>query len=433
MPPPPRLPVQKVGEYDVVGHIGTGGMGAVYEGRHPVIGKRVAIKVLLPQYSEDKDALRRFFDEAKAVNAIRHRGIVDIFGMGQLPDGSHYLMMEYLEGQSFDQLLKARKSLPVLEALTLLEEVLEAVGAAHAAKIIHRDLKPSNLFLVENERGRPYVKLLDFGVAKLSSDADGVSKVEASGIVGTPIYMSPEQITGKRAGPPADIYALGVMLFELVAGKPPFFGASLIQMMSMHREAKPPRLTELKPGTPIEVERLVDRMLAKAPQDRPQDAEALRAEVASIRARLESRAAPTIDEDIGPTRLRPASSEAPAPLIDNGPTAIDRPLATPAPTAHQKFNDVTELPTDPFVPGRFPKASGQKMISHSSPTLVSAEVKKDPRKDYSAAAEPESPEATSRTRIHEAPVDSRMNPLLVYALVGVLGFAAMLGLILFLR
>src|SRR5688572_6525158 len=119
MPPPSQLIGQKVGEYDVVGRIGTGGMGAVYEGKHPIIGKRVAIKVLLPEFSEDPGAIKRFFDEARAVNEIHHRGIVDIFALGQLPDGAHYLVMELLQGSSFAQLLEARKKLPPAEALGL--------------------------------------------------------------------------------------------------------------------------------------------------------------------------------------------------------------------------------------------------------------------------------------------------------------------------
>jgi serine/threonine protein kinase len=407
-PPPPRLPVHKVGEYEVVGHIGSGGMGAVYEGKHPVIGKRVAIKVLLPQFSEDAGALKRFFDEAKAVNAIRHRGIVDIFGMGQLPDGSHYLVMEYLEGQSFDQLLKARKALPAVEALALLEEVLEAVGAAHGAKIIHRDLKPSNLFLVDGGAGRPYVKLLDFGVAKLSADADGVSNAQASAIVGTPIYMSPEQISGKRAGPAADIYALGVMLFELIAGKPPFTGASLMAMMNQHMEAKPPRLTGLKPGTPVEIEHLVDRMLAKKPSDRPQDAEALRAEVASLRARLEGPAAPTLDEEVAPTQLRPSGNSGSHRDFDNTALPTDRINAEASSTA-------------------FKPATPKALISHSAATLVSGEVEKGP--GFSAAPPPRPREPTDpslSTRVREPTPERRRNPWVVYALATALGFGAVL-------
>jgi serine/threonine protein kinase len=313
----------KVGEYEVIRRVGLGGMGAVYEGRHPLIGKRVAIKVLLPQFSEDEAQMKRFLAEARAVNEIRHRGIVDIFAFGELEGGSRYFVMEFLEGASFEQLLKSRRSLPAAEALTLMEEVLDAVAAAHQAGIVHRDIKPSNLFLVDIGRGRPFVKLLDFGLAKLTSDESGGERQEATGIVGTPKYMSPEQVNGLKAGPEADIYALGVVLFELIAGKPPFVASSPVELMTRHLDARPPRLSEVAPGTPADLERLVERMLAKRPQDRPGDAEALRSEVARLRSRLDvplrrgmspqQRAA--LEDDVGPTMVRVVRRGEPQPDI----------------------------------------------------------------------------------------------------------------------
>lgn len=303
---------QKVGEYEVTRRIGLGGMGAVYEGRHPLIGKRVAIKVLLPQFSQEEAAMKRFLAEARAVNEIRHRGIVDIFAFGELPDGSHYFVMELLEGQSFEALLRIRRSFPPVEALGLMEEVLDAVAAAHQAGVVHRDLKPSNIFLVDVGRGRPFVKLLDFGVAKLTPAGGAMAQSEATGIVGTPIYMSPEQVNGLRAGPEADIYALGVVLFELIAGRPPFTAENPVEMMTRHLDARPPRLSEIASNVSSELDRMVDKMLAKRPQDRPQDAEALRAEVARLKAQLDApsrramspqqRAA--LEDDVGPTVVR---------------------------------------------------------------------------------------------------------------------------------
>jgi serine/threonine protein kinase len=424
---------QKVGEYDVIRRIGSGGMGAVYEGKHPLIGKRVAIKVLLPQFSEDQAQMTRFFAEARAVNEIRHRGIVDIFGMGQLPDGAHYMVMEFLEGTNFEQLLKVRKSLPPVEALGLLEEVLEAVAAAHQAQIVHRDLKPSNIFLVDFGRGRPFVKLLDFGVAKLSRDEGGERRAEATGIIGTPIYMAPEQVNGLRAGPEADIYALGVVLFELITGRPPFTAENPVEMMTRHLDAKPPKVSEIKPGVPAEVDRLVDRMLSKRPQDRPQDAEELRSEVARLRSRIDlplRRGAPQqrpLEDDVGPTVVRvvrrggdvsPTSSTvaditpvqnrivgrvdpertqvasmpmgpapaqwSPATTLDSDPEFAARPTMVgnsppiPSPmrvTAEQPMLDgespVPTLPVTPFdgPMPNFDKQSSKKSNSQSSPTL----------------------------------------------------------------
>ncbi|HEY0879944.1 MAG TPA: serine/threonine-protein kinase, partial [Archangium sp.] len=160
---------RKLGEYELVARVGVGGMGEVYEGRHPLIGKRVAVKVLLPSLSNEAELVERFLSEARAVNEIRHRGIVDIFSFGQLPEGSRYFVMEFLEGEAFDKIIKKRAPMPIVETLNWADEMLDALDAAHAAGIIHRDIKPSNLFLVNTGRGRPYVKLLDFGIAKLGA------------------------------------------------------------------------------------------------------------------------------------------------------------------------------------------------------------------------------------------------------------------------
>jgi serine/threonine protein kinase len=389
MPVSNQLVGQKVGDYEVIKSIGMGGMGAVYEGKHPIIGKRVAIKVLLPQFSEDEGAIKRFFDEARAVNEIGHRGIVDIFSLGQLPDGAHYLVMEYLDGTSFEGLLKQRGTLPPVEALGLLEEVLEAVGAAHRAKIIHRDLKPSNIFLVDGGSGRPYVKLLDFGVAKLAADADGVSK--ATGLIGTPLYMAPEQVEGKRASAATDIYSLGVVLFELLTGRPPFEALSPMEMMNRHLEAIPPRVSQLRPGLPPEIDRLVERMLAKKPQDRPQDAEELRAELANIRARLESprRSSKEMSSaDESATRLRPSIRNtgeklgADLPVV---PTDAAIPVhRDPRGSDFKKFGVQDVGPTVPMrqsAPVPPPPTQAQlemrKKMSQTAPTLPAEDLETD--------------------------------------------------------
>ncbi|MGZ3461241.1 MAG: serine/threonine-protein kinase, partial [Archangium sp.] len=157
----------KIGEYELRQRIGVGGMGLVYDGIQPLIGKRVAVKVLRPELAAAEEQVARLLAEARAVNAIRHRGIVDIFGFGQVPDGRQYIIMEYLEGVALDAYLAEKGRLPVPEALDILDEVLGALGAAHGAGVVHRDLKPSNIFLVKQPDGSRYVKLLDFGLAKM--------------------------------------------------------------------------------------------------------------------------------------------------------------------------------------------------------------------------------------------------------------------------
>jgi serine/threonine protein kinase len=278
-----------IGEYEIIARIGVGGMGEVYEGRQPLIGKRVAVKVLLPSLSREKEVVDRFLAEARAVNEIRHRGIVDIFSFGQLSDGTHYFVMEYLEGLAFDKLLKQRGPLPIAEALGYVEEVLDALDAAHAAGIVHRDIKPSNVFLVKAGRGRSYVKLLDFGIAKLgglANSPEAAPHTRASMILGTPDYISPEQARGQPISPATDLYALGVVMFELLTGKRPFRGENTLQTMWMHVEDAPPVPSSLRADLPASLDELVLWTLQKNPAQRPASAEELRSHLDALRASL---------------------------------------------------------------------------------------------------------------------------------------------------
>ncbi len=193
-------------------------MGVVYEGIQPVIGKRVAVKVLQAQLVDDEETVARFLAEARAVNAIRHRGIIDIFSFGQLDNGVHYFVMEFLDGEPFDSIIASRAPLPYADVIEWAVEVLDALDAAHAERVIHRDIKPSNLFLVNTRRGRPYVKLLDFGIAKLQ-EGSGVPVTRAQLVLGTPEYMAPEQARGQAITPATDVYAFGCVLFEMLTGQ----------------------------------------------------------------------------------------------------------------------------------------------------------------------------------------------------------------------
>ncbi|MBX7101941.1 MAG: serine/threonine protein kinase [Myxococcaceae bacterium] len=308
----------RVGEFEVLRRIGVGGMGAVYEGRHPLIGKRVSVKVLHAHLADQPGVVDRFIAEARAVNEIRHRGIVDIFSFGQLEDGSHYFIMELLEGQSFEQLLQQRGPLPPVEALSYFAEVLDAVGAAHEAKIIHRDLKPSNLFLVQGPRGKPFVKVLDFGIAKLQVKG-GVTRTKG-GVMGTPAYMAPEQVLGGPVGPETDLYALGAVLFEMLSGRTPFTSEDPLVMMRQQVMEQPPTLSSLVRGLPPEIDALVSRMLRKKPEERPRSCDEVLRQIQSRLART-----PTLpgdhsgaEEEVAPTVVRksdPAMKAAVAPEL----------------------------------------------------------------------------------------------------------------------
>jgi eukaryotic-like serine/threonine-protein kinase len=267
-----------VGEYRIESLLGAGGMGEVYGASQPVIGKRVAIKVMSPHCSANPANVARFIDEAKAVNAIGHPNIVDIFSFGKTDDDRCYFVMEWLVGES----LRARMDRGRLElprVLDILDGVLRALEAAHAANVVHRDLKPDNIFLVTaRDREPERVKLLDFGVAKLVERASGASasrshRTETGTVVGTPSYMAPEQAAGKPVSGPSDIYSLGVVAFELVTGRLPFESDSGVRVMVKHMDEPPPRPSTIT-RIPTGVERLVMEMLAKAVTERPTATEA---------------------------------------------------------------------------------------------------------------------------------------------------------------
>ena len=281
----------KLGEYELRTRVGVGGMGLVYEGIQPLIGKRVAVKVLRPELAHSTEQVERLLAEARAVNAIRHRGIIDIFGFGQVPDGRQYIVMEFLDGQALDAVLAEKNRLPVEEALSLLDEVLAALAAAHGAGVVHRDLKPSNIFLVRQPDGSRYVKVLDFGLAKRSQTPTGRSaQTRTDMVVGTPEYMAPEQARGQEVGPMTDLYALGVVTFEMVTGRLPFVGTSPVDLLMKHVEARPPRPSEFISDLPPALDAFILQMLTKDPETRPNSADALRHQLNKLRRTL---AAPT--------------------------------------------------------------------------------------------------------------------------------------------
>ncbi|MBL8956157.1 MAG: protein kinase [Myxococcaceae bacterium] len=268
-----KLIGKMIGEYEVISHIGEGGMGEVYEGRHPLIGKRVAIKTLLPQFSSDEALTQRFVAEARAVNAIRHRGIVDIFGFGKLEDGTQYCIMEFLDGMGFDVLIQRNAPMASGEVVEFVDQIVDALGAAHTAGVIHRDIKPSNVFLVDTGHGHPYVKLLDFGIAKVDAlRGQQTPQTRASMIMGTPDYMAPEQVRGEPVGAPTDFYALGCMIYHMLTGHPPYAGPNAMGSMFAHLEQPVMRAGDKRPDVLPALDDLCTWMMQKAPEDRPPNA-----------------------------------------------------------------------------------------------------------------------------------------------------------------
>jgi serine/threonine-protein kinase len=272
----------EIGEYRIEGKIGEGGMGVVYAAIHPLIGKRAAIKVMNPALCTDPLSVERFVQEARSVNQIGHPNIVDVFSFGALGDGRSYFVMEWLAGASLADRLD--DGVPVAEAIEILDQIADALEAAHEKGVVHRDIKPDNVFLVALRGNRQTVKLLDFGIAKLADDGGtGVRKTSTGQMIGTPGYMSPEQARRKFVDHRTDIYALGCMAFELFTGQLPFDADNPMDIIMQHMSDPPPRLTTIRPDLPEVLERTVLGMLEKDPAKRPALAD-VRAELDVARA-----------------------------------------------------------------------------------------------------------------------------------------------------
>ncbi len=284
-----------VGEYQVTHLLGVGGMGEVYAGEHPVIGKKVAIKVLNRALCSVPEMVRRFSAEAKAVNRINHHNIVDIFSFGELEDGSQYFVMELLEGETFTKFMNKKAPLTYGDAKEILEQLCDALAAAHEADVVHRDLKPDNMILSQDRRQRCHLKLLDFGIARFFEDGISLGRTQTGIRLGTPLYMAPEQGAGEHVDHRADIYALGVIMYQMFTGRTPFISKSYIEILQAHSFQPPPppgRLAELPTG----LEELILWTLEKAPSARPESVAILWERLENILCRLDPESTPILSQ-----------------------------------------------------------------------------------------------------------------------------------------
>ena len=378
-------PGSDVGGYVLDGVLGQGAMGVVYSATHPVIGKRAAIKVLRPELSNNPAAVERFVMEARAVNQIGHPNIVDIFAFGVLPDRRSYYVMDLLVGESLRTRLKRTGALHVSEAASAIDEIASALMAAHDKGISHRDLKPDNIFMVSMPGRWPEVRLLDWGLLKLTSAQSAVSsnkyRTLAGSVMGTPVYMSPEQARASdQVDFRTDIYALGVVSYELLAGSVPFRRGSSIDTLLAHQDEPVPPLGAKCPALPDELVQLIEAMLAKDPDGRP-----TLAAVRTVLKRLRGSKIPTMTaaglqiQPLPPSPFAPrqiATDDHPTlPERDDGrrtvPRASTQPgsLPLPAPPRSQSMPSQSEpAPSMQSLPYQSTNVSHGTLAGHSMPT-----------------------------------------------------------------
>jgi len=272
--------------YRVLSRLGEGGMGTVYLCEHAVLRRRFAVKVLRADLSSDAELVDRFRNEAIAASRIGQENVVDVVDFGAEEDGALYYVMEALEGRSLGAVIREEGPLPVVRALDLLEQICRALAAAHARGVVHRDVKPDNVFLVRRGDGGERAKVIDFGISRLPGTGRAERITRAGAIIGTPEYMAPEQANGGAVDHRADVYAAGVLLFEMLTGELPLEAATPLATIVAHQTRTPDPPSRRIAGIPPEVDAIVLRALAKRPEDRFGSMEALAAEAARIRSSL---------------------------------------------------------------------------------------------------------------------------------------------------
>ena len=307
----PLIGVTIAGRYQIEEVLGQGGMATVYAARHRLVDRPCAVKVMNAQYTRNEVIRERFRREAKAAQKLAHPNIIEIFDQGETPDGLVFLVMELLRGETLADVLEHGK-VPLERGLPIMIQIARALARAHDLEVIHRDLKPENIFLARLADGSDQVKLLDFGIARSMQD----SRLTGAGeVFGTPQYMAPERITSIEAGPAADLYSLGVIIYEMVTGTFPFDASDITTYFIKHLKEQPVSPKKHDPSIPADLERLVMECLAKDAKDRPVDAHRVHTDLMNIAGAIGLRIP---SDGFGDE----AESRAPAKTLP--PVAIDR-------------------------------------------------------------------------------------------------------------
>lgn len=311
------------GRYRVEERVGAGGMGVVYRATHVVIRKAVAIKILRPSVAKKPDVVKRFLLEAQLASKLKHPNVVDISDYGQLPEGGAYLVMEYLRGQTLGKVIQDSGSIAPARALTIAKQVASALGVAHEQGVVHRDLKPDNVFIGRADDGSDRPKILDFGIARVTGRKTRLTATGA--VVGTPEYMSPEQAQGRDVDSRADLYALGIIFFEMLVGKVPLKGKTVAETLTKQIFEAAPTLSEVSPALSAypHLQRCVDRLTAKDRDERPADPAAAERMLAEALAELEGRVAPAPAPSAPPSGRAGAQSTGPRATVPLGSLALD--------------------------------------------------------------------------------------------------------------
>lgn len=345
------------GRYQVLEVLGEGGMGVVYRCRRRVFDTVVAVKILRSDFAKNGEATERFVTEAKAASAIGHAHIVDVLDFGELPDGSVYFAMEYLDGHTLGELIESNELMGTLRPVHIGRQIAEGLAAAHRAGIVHRDLKPENVFIVERD-GADFVKILDFGIAKVVGAANKITR--AGAVFGTPHYMSPEQCRGTAVEHRSDIYSLGVILYEMVTGRPPFDAENPLGILSQHLHEAPLAPGELDgvPPLPPGLEPLILRCLAKEPADRYDS-------MADVAAALTAVGRGEPLEDVPITVSLDSSVPPPPPPSSPEPERSSLPSYAPFPLSRRSLVDGIPAAAPPAAP-----VPSSKPREHVPPTLM---------------------------------------------------------------